>query len=67
MSTMPRADETSFFKITRLSLLNWQRDGCPPGRDLEYWREAEREFKARRAELKKSGPRRAQKNATRRT
>jgi hypothetical protein len=25
---------------------NWQRDGCPSGRDLQYWLEAEFQLKA---------------------
>lgn len=32
--------------IAHLAYLNWQGDGCPPGRDLDYWLEAECQFKA---------------------
>lgn len=36
----------SHFEIARLASLNWQKDGCPQGRDLDYWLAAERELKA---------------------
>jgi hypothetical protein len=36
-------DEISFF-----AFLNWQKDGCPSGRDLEYWLEAEHQLRATR-------------------
>jgi hypothetical protein len=36
----------SHFEISRLACLNWQNDGCPQGRDLDYWLAAERQLKA---------------------
>ena len=33
-------------EIAQLAYLNWQRDGCPPGRSLDYWLEAESQIKA---------------------
>lgn len=38
----------SHFEVTRLACLNWQKDGCPPGRDLDYFLEAESLLKATR-------------------
>ncbi len=32
--------------IAELAYLNWQHDGCPPGRDVHYWLEAEGQLKA---------------------
>jgi len=32
--------------IARLAYLNWQKDGCPQGRDMAYWLEAETQLKA---------------------
>lgn len=36
----------SHAEISRLSFMNWEKDGCPPGRDVEYWLEAESQMKA---------------------
>lgn len=33
-------------QIAHLAYLNWQKDGCPAGRALEYWLEAEHHLKA---------------------
>ena len=33
-------------EIAHLAYLNWLKDGCPPGRDLDYWLEAEWQLKA---------------------
>lgn len=33
-------------EIANLAYLNWQKEGCPPGRALEYWLEAESQLKA---------------------
>ncbi len=33
-------------QIAQLAYLNWQKDGCPAGRALEYWLEAESHLKA---------------------
>lgn len=33
-------------QIAHLAYLNWQKDGCPAGRALEYWLEAESHLKA---------------------
>jgi hypothetical protein len=35
----------SHFDIARLACLHWQNDGCPQGRDLDYWLKAERQLK----------------------
>lgn len=35
-------------EIARLAYMNWQQDGCPLGRDLAYWLEAEHQIKASR-------------------
>jgi hypothetical protein len=32
----------------------WEADGCPEGRDLEYWRQAEHWFKAEEENLSQS-------------
>jgi hypothetical protein len=36
------------FDVARLASLNWQRDGCPPARELDYYREAEKQVEALR-------------------
>jgi hypothetical protein len=33
-------------EVAHLAFLNWQKDGCPSGRDLNYWIEAESQLKA---------------------
>lgn len=33
-------------EVAHLAYLNWQKDGCPPGRDQYYWLEAECQLKA---------------------
>lgn len=33
-------------EIGCLAYLNWQHDGCPPGRDADYWLEAELQMQA---------------------
>jgi hypothetical protein len=33
-------------EIAHLAYLNWQKDGCPQGRDQAYWLEAEHQLKA---------------------
>lgn len=33
-------------EIARLAHMNWLADGCPGGRDLNYWLEAESQLKA---------------------
>jgi hypothetical protein len=32
--------------ISRLAFMNWEKDGCPPGRSHEYWLEAESQLRA---------------------
>jgi hypothetical protein len=32
--------------INRLAFMNWEKDGCPQGRDVDYWLEAESQLKA---------------------
>ena len=45
---MTKAAKTEFGHddIAHLAYLNWQRDGCPPGRALDYWLEAESQLRA---------------------
>lgn len=33
-------------EIAELAYSNWQRGGCPSGRDLDYWLEAEGQLQA---------------------
>ncbi len=33
-------------EVAHLAYLNWQKDGCPAGRDQVYWLEAEQQLKA---------------------
>lgn len=33
-------------EVSRVAFLNWEKDGCPHGRDLDYWLEAEHHLKA---------------------
>lgn len=33
-------------EIARLAFFNWQKDGCPAGRDLDYWLAAEGDISA---------------------
>jgi hypothetical protein len=33
-------------EIANLAFLNWQKDGCPSGRDQHYWLEAEQQIRA---------------------
>ena len=35
-------------EIAELAYRYWQWDGCPPGRDLQYWLEAETQLRATR-------------------
>jgi hypothetical protein len=41
-----KAPEISQEEINRLAFLNWEKDGCPSGRDVDYWLEAEIQLKA---------------------
>lgn len=36
----PAPDLTSLIRIKAREL--WEKDGCPPGRDFEYWLKAEK-------------------------
>jgi hypothetical protein len=33
-------------EVAHLAYLNWRHDGCPMGRDFDYWVEAEAQLKA---------------------
>lgn len=33
-------------EIARLAYLNWEKEGCPSGRDQDYWLEAEQQLRA---------------------
>ena len=50
MPAMTQADSIAINQvdISRLASLNWQRDGCPPGLELDYYRQAEKQFEALR-------------------
>lgn len=37
--------EFSRDEIAHLAYLSWKREGCPSGRDIHYWLEAERQLK----------------------
>jgi len=39
---------TNQFDVARLARLNWEQDGCPPGREQEYYRMAESQIEALR-------------------
>ena len=41
-----RAREFSHEDVSRLAFLNWEKDGCPHGRSLDYWLEAESQLQA---------------------
>ena len=45
---MTPAEKNQILKdeIAHLAYLNWQKDGCPAGRDMNYWLEAESHLKA---------------------
>lgn len=44
--TMAAKTEFRHDEIAHLAYLNWQRDGCSPGRAMDYWLEAESQLKA---------------------
>ena len=41
-----KAPNISQEDINRLAFLNWEKDGCPQGRDVDYWLEAESQLNA---------------------
>lgn len=43
-------------EIAHLAFLNWHKDGCPQGRDQQYWLEAEIQIKATRHLLASEHP-----------
>jgi len=45
--SLPSAGQPGFGQddIAQLAYLNWQKDGCPAGQDLQYWQEAEAQLK----------------------
>ena len=45
MTTM-KNNQLNQIEIAHLACLNWQKDGRPTGRDLDYWLEAESQLKA---------------------
>lgn len=47
MTTM-KNNQLNQIEIAHLACLNWQKDGRPTGRDLDYWLEAESQLKATR-------------------
>ena len=68
--TTAASSAISHFEISRLACLNWQKDGCPSGRDLNYWLEAEMQIKATRQllinEIKAQTDRKSESRKTRR-
>jgi hypothetical protein len=46
VSTHP--SDTNQFDVARLARQNWEQDGCPPGREAEYYRMAEAQIEALR-------------------
>jgi len=73
-SKVPTAINIS--EIASHAWLSWQKDGCPLGRDLHYWQDAEARIKATRqpmtAESKlkpngSKGAKRLKSNGTRKT
>lgn len=44
--TTKQAGQILHHEIAQLAHLNWERDGRPTGRDLQYWLEAEHQLKA---------------------
>ena len=53
--TSNESPQISHFEVSRLACLNWQMDGCPHGRDLDYWLAAERQLKAPQSPQFKNG------------
>jgi hypothetical protein len=45
---MPQADNQS---IAKLAYECWQKNGCPQGRDLDHWLQAEQSLKASEGQL----------------
>jgi hypothetical protein len=43
----PGSDAPSTERIAARAYEIWQANGCPEGRDAEYWYQAERELRAR--------------------
>lgn len=41
-----QAPEFSREEVNRLAFLNWEKDGCPLHREVDYWLEAESQIKA---------------------
>lgn len=46
MNRLLRETEFTRDDVSRLAFMNWEKDGCPRGRDLDYWLEAEQQLKA---------------------
>lgn len=46
MTTVKESNSIKHDEIAHLAYLNWQKDGCPCGRDRAYWLEAEQQLKA---------------------
>lgn len=45
---MPRTLNSQFghAEIAHLAFINWEKDGCPHGHELDYWLEAEKHLHA---------------------
>lgn len=45
---MPKKTNIEFSRaeISHLAFINWEKDGCPHGRELDYWLEAEKHLAA---------------------
>ena len=42
----PPRSEVSRDKVAQLAYLLWEAGGCPSGRDLEYWHQAEAQLQS---------------------
>jgi hypothetical protein len=46
MNEQTAAQESNHEDVQRLAYLNWEKDGSPQGRAIDYWLEAEQQLKA---------------------
>ena len=46
MNRLEKAAEFSRNDVSNLAFLNWEKDGSPQGRSLDYWLEAESQLQA---------------------
>jgi hypothetical protein len=48
-------------RIRDLAYRLWEQDGCPAGRELEHWLEAERRLSAEQVAAPKTAPKKSRK------